>query len=102
VVGTAIVWIPAVLLLGATGHMTAAIVLGAWCLVFVIGGEHVGKPLLLRGQVEMHTGLVFLSLLGGLEVFGLLGIIIGPLIVSFFLALLRMYRRDFQRVVEVH
>jgi len=102
VVGTAIVWIPAVLLLGATGHMTGAIVLGAWCLVFVIGGEHVGKPLLLRGQVEMHTGLVFLSLLGGLEVFGLLGIIIGPLIVSFFLALMRMYRRDFQRVVEVH
>jgi len=35
-------------------------------------------------------------------VFGLLGIIIGPLIVSFFLALMRMYRRDFQRVVEVH
>ncbi|MFL5408206.1 MAG: AI-2E family transporter [Myxococcales bacterium] len=102
VVGTAIVWVPAVLLLGATGHMTAAIVLAAWCLVFVIGGEHVGKPLLLRGQVEMHTGLVFLSLLGGLEVFGLLGIIIGPLIVSFFLALMRMYRRDFQRVVEVH
>ncbi|MFL5290743.1 MAG: AI-2E family transporter [Myxococcales bacterium] len=102
VVGTAIVWVPAVLLLGATGHMTGAIVLAAWCLVFVIGGEHVGKPLLLRGQVEMHTGLVFLSLLGGLEVFGLLGIIIGPLIVSFFLALMRMYRRDFQRVVEVH
>ncbi|MFL5361470.1 MAG: AI-2E family transporter [Myxococcales bacterium] len=102
VVGTAIIWVPAVLLLGATGHMTAAIVLAAWCLVFVIGGEHVGKPLLLRGQVEMHTGLVFLSLLGGLEVFGLLGIIIGPLIVSFFLALMRMYRRDFQRVVEVH
>jgi predicted PurR-regulated permease PerM len=102
IVGTAIVWVPAVLLLGATGHMTSAVVLGAWCLVFVIGGEHIGKPLLLRGQVEMHTGLVFLSLLGGLEVFGLLGIIIGPLIVSFFLALMRMYQRDFQRMVEVH
>jgi len=102
VVGTAIVWVPAVLLLGATGHMTSAVVLGAWCLVFVIGGEHIGKPLLLRGQVEMHTGLVFLSLLGGLEVFGLLGIIIGPLVISFFLALMRMYQRDFQRMVEVH
>ena len=66
------------------------------------GGEHIGKPLLLRGQVEMHTGLVFLSLLGGLEVFGLLGIIIGPLVISFFLALMRMYQRDFQRMVEVH
>jgi len=102
VVGTAIIWVPAVLLLGATGHMTSAVVLGVWCLVFVIGGEHVGKPLLLRGQVEMHTGLVFLSLLGGLEVFGLLGIIIGPLVISFFLALMRMYQRDFRRIVEVH
>jgi predicted PurR-regulated permease PerM len=102
IIGTAIVWVPAVLLLGVTGHMTSAVVLGAWCVVFVIGGEHIGKPLLLRGQVEMHTGLVFLSLLGGLEVFGLLGIVIGPLVISFFLALMRMYQRDFQRIVEVH
>jgi predicted PurR-regulated permease PerM len=102
IIGTAIVWVPAVLLLGMTGHMTSAVVLGSWCLVFVIGGEHIGKPLLLKGQVEMHTGLVFLSLLGGLEVFGLLGIIIGPLVVSFFLALMRMYQRDFQRIIEVH
>jgi predicted PurR-regulated permease PerM len=97
VVGTAIVWVPACVLLGVTGHATSAIVLAAWSLVFVVGGEHVGKPLLLKGGVEMHTGLVFLSLLGGLEVFGLLGIILGPLIFAFFLALLRMYRRDFQR-----
>jgi predicted PurR-regulated permease PerM len=102
IIGTAIVWVPAVLLLGITGHMTSAVVLGIWCVVFVIGGEHIGKPLLLKGQVEMHTGLVFLSLLGGLEVFGLLGIVIGPLVVSFFLALMRMYQRDFQRIVEVH
>jgi predicted PurR-regulated permease PerM len=102
IIGTAIVWVPAVLLLGITGHMTSAVVLGVWCVVFVIGGEHIGKPLLLKGQVEMHTGLVFLSLLGGLEVFGLLGIVIGPLVVSFFLALMRMYQRDFQRIVEVH
>jgi predicted PurR-regulated permease PerM len=86
-----------------TGHATSAVVLAAWSLVLVVGGEHVGKPLLLKGGVEMHTGLVFLSLLGGLEVFGLLGIILGPLIFAFFLALLRMYRRDFQpQAPEVH
>jgi len=103
VVGTAVVWVPACALLAATGHPTSAIVLAAWSLVFVVGGEHVGKPLLMKGGVEMHTGLVFLSLLGGLEVFGLLGIVLGPLIFAFFLSLVRMYKRDFQRrATEVH
>ena len=103
VVGTAVVWVPACALLAATGHPTSAVVLAAWSLVFVVGGEHVGKTLLLKGGVEMHTGLVFLSLLGGLEVFGLLGIVLGPLIFAFFLLLLRMYKRDFQRqAAEVH
>jgi len=97
VVGTAVVWVPACVLLAAIGHPTSAIVLAAWSLVFVVGGEHLGKPLLMKGGVEMHTGLVFLSLLGGLEVFGLLGIVLGPLVFAFFLALLRMYKRDFQR-----
>lgn len=36
----------------------------------VVGAEQVGKPLLMRGQVQMHTGLIFLSLLGGLAMFG--------------------------------
>ena len=43
----------------------------------------------------MHGGLVLLALLGGLEVFGLVGLIAGPLCFSFFLALLRIYRQDF-------
>jgi predicted PurR-regulated permease PerM len=102
VVGTAIVWAPAVAIVAATGRVGAAILLGVWCLVLVVGGEHIGKPLLMKGGVEMHTGLVFLSLLGGLEVFGLLGIILGPLIFSFFLSLMRMYRRDFLQQPSVH
>ena len=95
VVGTAIVWVPACIVLAVTGHPTSAIVLAAWSLIFVVGGEHVGKPLLLKGGVEMHTGLVFLGLLGGIAMFGLLGIIAGPLVMAFLLALLRMYERDF-------
>jgi predicted PurR-regulated permease PerM len=43
----------------------------------------------------MHTGLLFLALLGGLAAFGLLGIILGPLVVSFVLAVQRIYLRDY-------
>lgn len=105
IVGTALVWVPAVLVLVATGHVAAGVVLAGWCLVVVVGGEHIIKPLVLRGKVEMNTGLVLLGLLGGLEMFGLLGVLLGPLIVAFFVALLKMYERDFvarRRRAEVH
>lgn len=94
VVGTLVVWVPATLLLGATGHVGAAVGLAAWCLVAVVGAEHLGKPLLLHGQAEMHTGLVFLGLLGGIEMFGLIGILAGPLVIAFFLAMARMAQKE--------
>ncbi|MCA1827022.1 MAG: AI-2E family transporter [Myxococcales bacterium] len=96
VVGTAIVWIPAVVVLAVVGHTGAAIGLAIWCVVGVVGAEHLAKPFILRATSggEMHTGLMFLALLGGLEVFGLLGVILGPLIVSFFISLMRMIERD--------
>jgi len=101
VVGTLIVWLPATMFLWLAGHHGGAILLGVWCLVFVVGGEHIGKPMALRyilgGQQEMHTGLVFLSLLGGLEMFGPIGLILGPLVFAFLLAMLRIYERDFRR-----
>jgi predicted PurR-regulated permease PerM len=99
VVGTLVVWGPAIAFLAIAGHHGAAIGLAIWCLVLVAGGEHVGKPLVVRwvlhGQEEMHTGLVFLSLVGGLEMFGPIGLVLGPLVFSFLLAMLRMYERDF-------
>ena len=101
VVGTLLVWLPATAFLWLAGHHAAAIVLLVWCLVLVVGGEHVGKPLMLRyvlgGQQEMHTGIVFLALLGGLEMFGLIGLVLGPLVFAFLLAMLRIYERDFRR-----
>ncbi len=93
-VGTLMVWVPAALLLVATGHLAAGIGLVAWCLVTVVGAEHFGRPLLMGGSAEMHTGLVFLALLGGIEMFGLIGVLAGPLVVAFFLALARMSERE--------
>jgi predicted PurR-regulated permease PerM len=100
VVGTLLVWLPAVAFLWLAGHHGGAILLTVWCLIFVVGAEHVGKPIALRyvlgGQQEMHTGIVFLSLLGGLEMFGLIGLVLGPLVFAFLLAMLRIYERDFR------
>jgi predicted PurR-regulated permease PerM len=99
VVGTLLVWMPAAAFLWILGHHGAAILLVVWCVVFVVGAEHLGKPFAMRavlgGRDEMHTGLVFLALLGGLEMFGLIGLVVGPLVFAFMLAMLRIYERDF-------
>lgn len=107
VVGTMLVWLPACAFLFILGHHVAAILLCVYCIVIVGGAEHIGKPFAMRfvlgGREEMHTGLVFLSLLGGLEMFGLMGLVVGPLAFAFLLAMLRIYERDFSslpRIVE--
>jgi predicted PurR-regulated permease PerM len=91
-------------MLALTGHPGAALGLAVWCVVGVVGAEHAAKPFILRATSggEMHTGLMFLALLGGLEVFGLLGVILGPLIVSFFVSLMRMIERDTRNPAMLH
>ncbi len=101
VVGTLLVWLPATVMLWLFGHHGMSIALMIWCVVFIVGAEHVGKPFLLRailhGDEEMHTGLVFLSLLGGIEMFGLIGLVVGPIAIAFFLSMVReSYERDFR------
>ncbi|MBS2024607.1 MAG: AI-2E family transporter [Deltaproteobacteria bacterium] len=94
-VGTLLVWVPACAVLVVNGRTKSAIVLALYCLVVVGASDNVVKPLVMRGKVAMHGGLVLLSLLGGVTTFGLLGLILGPLALSFFVALLRIYRRDY-------
>jgi predicted PurR-regulated permease PerM len=52
------------------------------------------KPLLMRGRMEVHGGLIFFALLGGMATFGPVGLVAGPLILSFFLAVVRMCRTE--------
>jgi predicted PurR-regulated permease PerM len=62
--------------------------------------DNLAKPKLLGDRVKIHPLLVFLSIIGGLNLFGMLGIIYGPLIVTFFLTLTDIYRTTYQKLVE--
>ena len=97
VIGTGLVWVPTVIVLVLKGKAGWAIFVAVWCGVGVTVSDNVVKPLVMKNSVAMHTGLLFLALLGGLAAFGLLGIILGPLVVSFVLAVQRIYLRDFQQ-----
>jgi predicted PurR-regulated permease PerM len=78
---------------GQLGPWTA-LALGLWGLLGVGLVDNLVKPLLLKGRMEIHGAIVFFALVGGLAVFGLVGLAAGPLILSFFLATVRMCQRD--------
>jgi len=94
-IGAAVVSLVAALLLYVTGHPYMAIFLCAWGLVVVGLVDNVVKPLLIKRGMEIHGAVVFFSLIGGLMAFGGIGLLVGPLAVSMFLALLTIYHRDF-------
>lgn len=89
--GAAIIWLPAAIFLAATGAYTKALILlglGAGVVSMV---DNIVRPLLLSGRVNMNGLVVFVSLLGGLNVFGLLGIVMGPLVVVTAISLVQSY-----------
>ncbi len=78
-----------------TGHPWMALFLVIYAVVVVGLVDNVVKPLLMKGGIQMHGAIVFFALLGGLAAFGAMGLLIGPLAVALFLAMLRMYQRDY-------
>ncbi|ABC80522.1 AI-2E family transporter [Anaeromyxobacter dehalogenans] len=78
----------------ATGHTVSGIFLAIWGAAVVSLVDNVARPYLLKGGMELHGGVVFFALLGGLAAFGGIGLILGPLVVTFLVTVLNMYRRE--------
>jgi predicted PurR-regulated permease PerM len=76
------------------GKVGWSIFLALWAIIPVGLSDNIAKPFLIRGKVELHGAVVFFALLGGLAVFGPIGLLAGPLVVSFFLAVVRMWERE--------
>lgn len=89
VVGTALVWIPAVITLVAQGRTGWAVFLAIWCVVLVAGSDNVIKPLVISGRSKASTLLVLVGLLGGVATFGFAGLFMGPLVLTLGAALLQ-------------
>lgn len=94
-IGAAVAVLAVAALKLATGHTVAAIFLAVWGIVVVGLIDNLAKPLLMRGGMEIHGAVIFFSLIGGIAVFGAIGLVAGPLIVSFLIAVVRIYQRDF-------
>jgi len=100
IVGGFVVWIPVSAFLMLTGHLTKGIVLLAIGSLVISSIDNVLKPLIIQGRTHLHPLLVFLSVLGGINAFGFLGILLGPLAVAIFVTLLNFYRHQFGKDSE--
>jgi predicted PurR-regulated permease PerM len=76
------------------GNPMTAIILAIYCTIVVSGIDNVIKPFILHGQSKLHPLLALLSILGGVQVLGPVGILVGPMVVSFLQALLNMLRKE--------
>jgi predicted PurR-regulated permease PerM len=94
--GAAAVWVIVCLWIYAHGEPTTAVILAIYCTVIVSGIDNVIKPLVLHGQSNLHPLLALLSILGGVTVLGPVGILVGPMLVSFLQALLNMLRKELE------
>jgi predicted PurR-regulated permease PerM len=95
VIGTLVVWVPISGYLFMEGHPIRAVILVAWGIVVVTSlADYVIRPRIVGGRGHGHPLLTLISLLGGIEVFGLGGLIVAPIVMSVFVAAFRLYERE--------
>lgn len=97
--GPPLIWIPAAIYLFATGHVVPAVIV-------IIGGVLIGfvdnllRPKLVGKDIQMHPIIILLSTIGGLSLFGISGVVIGPMIAAFFLAFVQMYEGKYKKELD--
>ncbi len=91
IIGTTIVWIPTVIYLFASGNTLSALGITLFGLIASTADSFV-KPVFISRRVNMHSALVLLGMVGGLLLFGLVGVILGPLILAYLFIILEIYR----------
>jgi predicted PurR-regulated permease PerM len=93
-IGAAAVWVFVCLYLFYVGSTTAAIVLAIYCVTVVSMIDNLIKPMVLHGQANLHPLLALLSVIGGIQTLGPIGILVGPMLVAFLQALLNMLNKE--------
>lgn len=100
VVGTALIWIPATAYLFLVGEVGWAAFLAIWSIAIVGSIDNILRPLLMQGSAGMNTLMIFFSLLGGIHLFGLIGLIYGPLIFAITITLFNIYEEEFKSFLD--
>lgn len=100
IIGIGAVFMPTAVYLILKGRIAVGVFFFIFYFVLSLGVEYIFKPKLVGHRVKMHPLLVFFAIIGGLKIFGIIGIIYGPLVATGFLTLAEIYRTSYQKLVE--
>lgn len=89
--GGFLVWVPIALYLGLAASWGKALILAVWGLIIIINLDTFLYPVLVGERAHLHTAVIFVSVLGGLALFGLSGFVLGPVLVATTLLLLQAW-----------
>ena len=95
VLGTGLVWGPAGIIELVNGHIIGGIFLLVYGFFIVAGIDNLLRPRIISGRGRIHPIIALIGVIGGLKVFGFLGIIIGPLIAALFIAMAQFFYEDY-------
>jgi predicted PurR-regulated permease PerM len=91
--GSFVVWLPAAAYLALSGHWGKALMLALWGALVIGTIDNILRPKLVGGRTRLHELLIFFSVLGGLRIWGVLGLVLGPVVIAITLALLDVLKR---------
>lgn len=91
VVGSALVWVPVLVWLGLNGHWGRALIVLAINGGLTAMADNIVRPLLLRNRTRLNEFVLLISVLGGLELFGLVGLVLGPTLVAAAMSIFQVY-----------
>jgi predicted PurR-regulated permease PerM len=90
--GAFLVWVPAAAYLALTGHPVKALLMVLWGTLVIGMADNFLRPKLVGERTKLHELLIFFAVLGGLQVFGVLGIVLGPVVLAITLALVDVFK----------
>ena len=98
-IGTALVWGPAVIILAAGGDFLKAGGLGLFCALFIGSIDNLLRPILVGKDTQMHELMIFFGTLGGIFMFGIMGMFIGPIVAALFVTIWEIYGVAFKDIL---
>jgi predicted PurR-regulated permease PerM len=98
-IGTALVWGPAAIILAASGSIAKGAGLAVFCAVVVGSVDNLLRPVLVGKDTQMHELMIFFGTLGGIVMFGVMGIIIGPIVAALFVTIWDIYGAAFADIL---
>ena len=95
IVGTGLIWVPLTVYLFAIDHIWQGVGLAIYSLVILTNIDYVARITVLRKIGNVHPIITIFGVIIGLSMFGFLGLVFGPLLISYFIVLIRIYRNEF-------